>query len=56
MSWNFFYQFNAWLYLSRIQNSIVSANLTELLNGPTAIEAETLRSHLVGGKVTLRFG
>ncbi|MFH1407099.1 MAG: hypothetical protein ABIH01_03745, partial [Candidatus Omnitrophota bacterium] len=55
MSVSFFYNFDTWLNLSRIENSVVTADLAAIRNKPTAIEKETVLSHALGGKLTIKF-
>lgn len=53
---SFFYQFEQWLNLSRIENLIAAANASRLLNGPkTRIKDESLQSHAIGGAITIEF-
>lgn len=55
MSVRLFYEFEAWLHLSRIQNGIITAHLRRLLNEPTTLEEEDVRFQMIGGELTLRF-
>ncbi|MFH1800085.1 MAG: hypothetical protein ABH891_04465 [Candidatus Omnitrophota bacterium] len=56
MSLTFFYQYDLWLHMSRVENPVVSADLTSLHNGATRIrDDEDLASHMIGGKLSLRF-
>lgn len=54
-SLSFFYQSDTWLNLARVENAVVRVDLRTLLTGSTSIQEETFRSHLIGGRVSLRF-
>lgn len=55
MSLTFFYQYDLWLHMSRVENPVVSADLTSS-NGATRIrDDEDIASHMIGGKLSLRF-
>lgn len=55
ISASLFYNFESWLNLSRIENSIVTANLTALINGPTDLKSENIFSHMIGGRIKIIF-
>lgn len=55
ISASIFYNFESWLNLSRVENSIVTANLTALINGPTNIKSDNIASHEIGGKIKIVF-
>lgn len=50
-----FYQFDGWLNLSRVQNSVISSNSVFLLEGPTRIESENSCAQYIGGSLTVNF-
>ncbi|MDD5672138.1 MAG: hypothetical protein PHN49_10910 [Candidatus Omnitrophica bacterium] len=53
---SFFYQFDQWLWLSGIENPVVSADLKTVQNSETNIqEHENLGTHMIGGKVVFSF-